>query len=300
MPSDTKTTAIAFSIGLFFGLLVGVFVTYALLPDTEGTAPVRTAQTPSPHGAQAPQPARPPSTQPPATPPHAGTEDSAQEQFAKVHFMKKFVAALTETPLNSIPSPTWTTPLKDPSKPIGCTDCHSSGTLDFDRMRTLDPGSEAVERFRRRPGFMIPLMQNWVQRLNDLHGDRLRAPVTCTTCHAVNPMEKNDVFPPLMAAFVKALSETPANADPATGWQPLLKDPAAAGMLCGTCHGEVGKLMERNLDFASLVRPAKYADDKALMVHLMEEWVGELNRKAADLLVKAVVCTDCHERDPRR
>jgi cytochrome c553 len=143
-------------------------------------------------------------------------------------------------------------------------------------------------------------MENWVKRLNERHGDRLREPVTCRTCHAVDPREKNGVLPPLMASFVRALREKPANANPAKSWKPLLKDTESTSMLCSVCHGEIGTRMEQGLDFSRLQRPDAYADDKTFMVYLMEEWVAELNRKASDRLVKAVVCVDCHDADPRR
>jgi cytochrome c553 len=71
-------------------------------------------------------------------------------------------------------------------------------------------------------------------------------------------------------------------------------------MLCAVCHGDVGTKMEQSLPKMSLTRPEKYADNKDFMVHLMEEWVEELNTKASSMLTKAVVCRGCHETDPRR
>ena len=39
--------------------------------------------------------------------------------------------------------------------------------------------------------------------------------------------------------------------------------------------------------------------ERDAMIALMEEWVRTLNRKGGPLLRKAVVCIDCHQRDPR-
>jgi len=100
-----------------------------------------------------------------------------------------------------------------------------------------------------------------------------------------------------MHAFVRALGEPPANAHPATHWRPLAREPVR----CATCHAEEGERMERRIASGDLPvdRPAPALDHDA-MVRLMERWVRRLNREAAPVLHKAVVCLDCHETDPRR
>jgi formate-dependent nitrite reductase cytochrome c552 subunit len=235
---------------------------------------------------------------------HGGRGDQS-EAFAKIHFMKQFVAALTSVPGNSMPNPDYEPLLADPSNPIRCDDCHDPATtgLDMNAMMRADPGSEAVEPYRRDPRFMIPLMQNWVARLNKLHADRLVKPVTCADCHAIDPSDfekRLRVFPPLMVSFVNALREPPENKNPASGWKPLLKNPDAKTMHCAKCHGETGVKLEQNLSRFDLSRPDDYADNRAFMIQLMEAWVRRVNRDMKDDLVKAVTCIDCHETDPRK
>jgi cytochrome c553 len=150
---------------------------------------------------------------------------------------------------------------------------------------------------------MVPLMEKWVERLNGWHGDRLKKPVTCTTCHAVDPKQKYGVYIPLMNSFVMALKKTPTNRNPAKNWKPLLKDPAS-GMLCGYCHGDIGKQMVRRLP--SLLSsygektPEKYASNQAFMVGMMETWMRKANVQLRDVLIKPLACLDCHDQDPRR
>lgn len=227
-------------------------------------------------------------------PPEAEGEGEAEDAtFAKVHFMRKFVAALTEPPGNLMPSPSYAPLLKEGAAPIRCTDCHKS--MDVEAKIATDPGDEAVQRFRMDPeGFMIPLMEKWVERLNKRHKDRLVREVTCTDCHAVDPSDDKArlvTFRPLMAAFTDALTEPPRNASPAKGWKPLLKAPAPVS--CGACHRD-----SRVAPPPSAVSAAE--PDRTFMIRLMERWVRELNRRMKDRLVKAVVCTDCHEIDPRK
>lgn len=221
--------------------------------------------------------------------------------FAKVHLMRKFVAALAETPENLMPQPRYEPLLKPGAAMIRCADCHRDATLDFEGMIASDPGDEAVQPFRmRRRDFMIPLMEKWVARLNRDHADRLRKEVSCLDCHAEDPRDRNATMPPLMIRFVKALREPPRNDNPASGWKPLLKAPSSTSMLCADCHGAYGEAMERNL--AALVGPEEPGGrrNRAFMIRLMERWVRELNKRARDKLVKAVVCIDCHEIDPRK
>jgi cytochrome c553 len=153
----------------------------------------------------------------------------------------------------------------------------------------------------QRRGFMIPLMTKWVERLNRLHAGRLKREITCTDCHEIDPRDPaaQEAIPPLMIRFVRALKEPPKNDNPAQGWKPLLKDPQAPAMLCSMCHGRVGASMEQNLARFEGPSPA-LAEYRPFMINLMERWVRELNRRAKDQLVKAVVCTDCHETDPRK
>ena len=293
--ADTKPIVFV-AVGLFVGFLLGLVVTIAVQSEdtSESYADYRrrTQGAPS-RDTQARQD------------PHGGAGDRAQLSFAKVHFMKKFVKALTSTPTNMAPNPDYEPLLADPQNPIVCADCHDPGELDLERMMEQDPGYEKVERFRRAPMFMIALMEAWVDRLNQRHRDRLKKPVTCTDCHAIDPRDMGELFrvyPPLMVSFVNALKQPPRNKNPAPGWKPLLEDPATASMLCSACHGERGVQLERALDAGrfDLSRPAKFADNKEFMIHLMEKWVERLNRDAKPLLTKAVVCVDCHDRDPRR
>ncbi|MHC4932857.1 MAG: hypothetical protein ACYTGV_11775 [Planctomycetota bacterium] len=307
-PANESRTSrpVIFVLGLFLGALVGVFATMAL--GTTGASESyedfqkRAQQEPpsatkDPHAGQPPRAQQSPHAKPPGQPGHA---DGAGQSIAKVHFMKKFVKALTEPPQNKHPNPAYVPVLRDPKNPLRCASCHDPSKVDMERMMSLDPGPEKVEPYRQNPQFMFRLMDNWVSRLNKRHADKLVEPVTCTTCHAVDPRETFQVFPALMNSFVLALKSKPTNKDPASGWKPLLKDPAEQSMLCAVCHGDVGTKMEQSLPKMSLTRPEKYADNKDFMVHLMEEWVEELNTKASSMLTKAVVCRDCHETDPRR
>jgi hypothetical protein len=249
----------------------------------------------SPHGAGAAHGA-------PEGGPHGG--DGHETSFAKVHFMRKFVAALTEAPQNLMPSPGYEPLLKKGAAMIRCTDCHTDPSLDMEAMIANDPGDDAVQPFRmRRRGFMIPLMEKWVARLNKQHGDRLSKEVTCLDCHAQDPRDdaaRNATLPPLMIRFVKALKEPPQNDNPAKAWKPLLKDATTASMLCATCHGQIGTSMEKNLASLDGPVPPEAKSNRAFMIRLMERWVRELNKRAKDQLVKAVACTDCHENDPRK
>ena len=152
---------------------------------------------------------------------------------------------------------------------------------------------------------MIPLMTKWVERLNARHADRLIKPVVCTDCHLIDPRDGRTqarVYPALMNSFLTALVQKPRNKQPASRWKPLLKDPKPGAITCALCHGETGATMWQKVPAGevNLVPPAEYAGNKAFMVHLMEEWVEELNHEAKDQLIKTVGCKDCHETDPRR
>jgi hypothetical protein len=294
-----------FAIGLFFGILVGWFASYAL---SESDAPTQTTEEYNQAKRTQPAPRTGPQSDRPRNPhggdPHAaaggGQADRAQQSVAKVHFMKKFVAALTSLPTNHWPNPGYKPLLKEGAT-VRCVNCHDQSGLNVEAMIQMDPGEEAVARYRNAPMFMIPLMVKWVDRLNKQNADKLAEPVTCTSCHAIDPREAWDVLPPLMVNFVSALKEKPKNGNPAANWKPLLKDPSTSSMLCATCHGAIGGRMEQNLaQLTAKGRNPKYADNKALMIDLMERWVEKLNKSAGGLLTKAVVCLDCHDTDPRR
>jgi len=232
-------------------------------------------------------------------PPREDPEEDAAASPAKVHFMRKFVAALTAPPENLMPAAAYAPLLKDGAPPIGCVDCHKS--MDVEAKLATDPGPDAAQRFRMRRNFMVPLMEKWVARLNKRHADRLRKEVTCTDCHAQDPRDDAALlrtFSPLMMSFVSALRERPRNENPAKQWKPLLKDPRDSSMLCAECHGQEGAAMEKALP--ALGRSPLPKQDRTFMIRLMERWVHELNRRMKDRLVRAVGCTDCHEIDPRK
>jgi hypothetical protein len=228
--------------------------------------------------------------------------------FAKIPFMKKFVAALTALPDNWTPNLAYEPLLKDPSQPLVCRDCHTDPSLNIEGMLQNAPGDDEVQPLRRQPAFMVALMEKWVQRLNERHKDKLRKEVTCTDCHSSDPRKEGyiadrlRVYPPLMTSFVEALSRPPSNRNPAKGWKPLLKDPKAGPVDCSTCHGTVGANLMRGIASGQipLEEPEDFAAHKGFMVGLMEKWVERLNREAGDQLTKAVTCLDCHDTDPRR
>jgi len=299
-------------VGLFLGVLIGIVGTIAITGEETSESYLeykqRTQGGPassgmSPHGAQPrQQPAQPPAGGGPDS--GHGAPDRVEASFAKVHFMKKFVAALTSKPENLMPVAAYQPLVAEGAEPIQCADCHDPNMLNLEAMMANDPGEEAVQPFRMmRRGFMVPLMEKWTARLNKLHAGRLRKEIGCTDCHSVDPRDDETrfaVLPPLMVRFVKALKEPPQNSNPAKGWKPLLKDPGTSAMLCSTCHGRVGAAMEQNVAQFDRPPPAEFAEDKTFMATLMERWVRELNSNAKDQLVKAVTCTDCHETDPRK
>ena len=287
--------------GLALGIAVGVGATLVWTGgDADAPPPAWQDRPPGPSPHDAPWP--PAQGAAPADALHG--EGAVEASFAKVHFMRKFLDALAEPPKNLMPSPGYVPLMKEGATPLRCADCHTDKSIDFEGMISSDPGDEAVQPFRmQRRGFMIPLMEKWVARLNKRHADRLRKEVTCADCHAVDPRDDEArfaVIPPLMIRFVKALREPPTNRDPARGWRPLLKDPLSPSMLCATCHGQTGAGMERNLAGLDRPPPPEALANRAFMINLMERWVRELNRKMKDQLVKAVSCTDCHEIDPRK
>jgi cytochrome c553 len=305
MSMATTKPIVYILLGLFLGILLGIVGTVAFRSDDpkESYAEYR-ARTQGPAPSQSPHGAPPrPQPQAPADAAH-GAPDRAEASFAKVHFMKKFVASLTETPGNLMPAADHAPLLAPGAQPIECADCHDPNTLNIEGILASDPGDEAVQPFRQqRRGFMIPLMEKWVGRLNKLHKERLRKEVTCTDCHAIDPRDDETrfaVFPPLMIRFVRALKAPPQNENPAKGWKPLLKDPESTAMLCSVCHGKTGAGMEQNLARFDHPPAAEFQGNRQFKINLMERWVRELNRKMKDQLVKAVVCTDCHEIDPRK
>lgn len=294
--------------GLALGALLGAGL--ATLLSSEGSSdeplleeppPAPPMQNPHGHGGAAPQ--RPPEEH------GAGGGDRAMASMAKAHFMKKFVAALVATPQNRKPNPEWRSPLKDPSQPVSCADCHDPRVLNIEGMKAADPGSEAVEPFRKDPAFMIPLMKKWVERLNVRHGERLTGIVTCTTCHEEDPsgsagerQERAMRYAYFMTTFLRALKEKPTtNREPAEQWKPLLTEAGAEALRCSTCHaGTSIARMDGLMKQPPLPRPEAAARDKEFMVDLMEKWVEKLNQEAAPHLRNAVTCLDCHDRDPRR
>jgi len=283
-------------VGVVLGVAAGVggtlyWKSLAEAPPLQTPPPVIDTRPLNPHGGAMPSDSA-----------HGG--GSQERAFAKVHFMREFVAALTELPKNLMPAVDYEPLLKEGAAEIRCADCHTDKSLNMEGMIANDPGDEAVQPFRmQRHGFMIPLMEKWVARLNKLHADRLRKEVTCTDCHAIDPHEDealNATIPPLMIRFVKALREPPENPNPAEGWKPLLKDPSTTSMFCGVCHGQVGLSMEKNIDALDGPEPPEVDENPQFMINLMERWVRELNKRMKDQLVKAVSCTDCHETDPRK
>jgi len=119
-----------------------------------------------------------------------------------------------------------------------------------------------------------------------------------------------------MQLFVRALFEPPINEGAASQWSPLLKGapllkgrPVLEGSAaqegstfsCSVCHGSKGEDYDRAIEQGNFhAGPDPEALPRERMVQLMEDWVEQLNHDASHLLRKAVVCTDCHERDPRR
>jgi hypothetical protein len=111
--------------------------------------------------------------------------------FLKVFFMHQFVEALYSTPQNKQPNPQWQSPLKDPvNGRVWCTDCHGDN-FDFSKMpKQRMPATDGLENDHE---FMVELMTKWVGRLNsDQYRARakLKGPVQCTTCHAVDPRKE--------------------------------------------------------------------------------------------------------------
>jgi hypothetical protein len=135
-----------------------------------------------------PKPAVDPTAAPLA---HAGGESDEPKipPFVKAYFMHTWVEALYSTPANKNPNPSWQSPLKDPvNGRVWCTDCHTSGQIDFSKIPKMR--SPMVDDLEKDKQFMADLMKKWVARLNsDEFGAKakLKAPVTCLTCHATNP-----------------------------------------------------------------------------------------------------------------
>ena len=120
----------------------------------------------------------------------ASNEDQPKiPPFVKAYFMHMWVEALYSTPQNKHPNPKWQSPLKDPvNGRVWCTDCHVSGQIDFSKIPKMR--SPMVDQFENDKTFMVDLMKKWVARLNsDEFGAKakLKGPVTCLTCHAMNP-----------------------------------------------------------------------------------------------------------------
>jgi hypothetical protein len=109
--------------------------------------------------------------------------------FVKAFFMHTWVEALYSTPQNQNPNPTWASPLADPvNGRVWCTDCHTSGQVDFEKIPKMRLPITA--QYENNHEFMADLMKKWVARLNSdefLAKAKLKAPVTCLTCHETNP-----------------------------------------------------------------------------------------------------------------
>ncbi len=310
--------AVVLAFGLFFGLLFG-WGGHVILTDTDNTESFvdykqrqnkgRGNRGPGGSG----RPRNPGNQGNPGGDPHGGGRPrNPGESIIKVHFMKKFLAALTTTPKNNWANPAWK-PLLKADQTLQCADCHDSGDINMEAMKGMDPGPEKAEPYRDNPRFMIGLMKNWVKRLNNKHRDKLVRNVTCTDCHRYDPYEAYGGLPPLMANFVAALSKPPKNSDPNPDWKPLLKKPDQKTRFCAECHGDTGAAMEIGIEAALSESPDKSLDkspkfpmvgrfrgDKQLMIDVMERWVKQLNRTLGKKLRKAVVCIDCHATDPRR
>src|SRR6266481_901561 len=130
------------------------------------------------------------STAAPLTHPGGAAPDEPKvPPFVKAYFMHMWVEALYSTPQNKHPNPNWKSPLEDPvNGRVWCTDCHTSGQIDFSKIPKMrHPMVDDLEKDKQ---FMAGLMKKWVERLNsDEFGAKakLKAPVTCLTCHATNP-----------------------------------------------------------------------------------------------------------------
>jgi hypothetical protein len=120
-----------------------------------------------------------------------GGRPDPQEMFNKAYFMQHFVAALTSTPTNNNPNPKWSSPLKDAQgAKISCGDCHTKADMSG---LPPQPSSPAIEKMHADKAFMVDLMEKWVAKLNNPEFGakaKLKAEVTCTTCHATDPRDQ--------------------------------------------------------------------------------------------------------------
>jgi len=103
----------------------------------------------------------------------------------------------------------------------------------------------------------------------------------------------------LMAKFVAALSESPATGEPSPRWAPLLSA-ASDTIRCVDCHAPPADASAMSGWNQGVDAAEPFRSDKDFMIDLMEAWVSRLNDDMGDRLRKAVVCRDCHARDPRR
>ena len=121
--------------------------------------------------------------------PEASADAKDIPPFVKAYFMHMWVEALYSPPQNKHPNPSWQSPLKDPENGrVWCTDCHMSKDIDFTKIPKMR--NPMVDDLEKDKTFMAGLMKKWVARLNsDEFGAKakLKAPVTCLTCHATNP-----------------------------------------------------------------------------------------------------------------
>ncbi|MEM8884436.1 MAG: hypothetical protein AAGD14_10220 [Planctomycetota bacterium] len=114
------------------------------------------------------------------------------------------------------------------------------------------------------------------------------------------PRDVVEEMAPRMASFVRALSEKPTRIDAPPDWKPLLTRPDATRLHCAACHGEEGGEWEADIAEGSLDGAGPPEElRRRRMIRLMESWVTKVNRDLKPLLRKAVVCIDCHDRDPR-
>jgi hypothetical protein len=132
-----------------------------------------------------------PSTAPSGFPAAEGGEGGEMEvpPFVKAYFMHTWVEALYSVPQNKNPNPNWQSPLQDSvNGRVWCTDCHTSGQVDFERIPKMR--LPITDRYENDRVFMADLMKKWVARLNSdefLAKAKLKNPVTCLTCHETNP-----------------------------------------------------------------------------------------------------------------
>lgn len=124
-----------------------------------------------------------------ASPTSSNRVEAEAPPFVKAYFMHTWVESLYSKPANQNPNPGWISPLKDAEGGrVQCTDCHTSGQVDFTRIPKVR--HPMVPEFEKDRKFMVDLMTRWVARLNSeefLAKAKLKQEVTCVTCHETQP-----------------------------------------------------------------------------------------------------------------